>query len=324
VSRAYELVDCPVCDAATADVVATGEELRAEVEDLWLFHTRRIRGETPPQALTDRVVFSQEPALRLVRCTSCGSVYRNPCETERTVKELYEKEHLVYDVLRRLFDAQRRSYERQVKRLTRLAGRSGRGLEVGSYVGAFLAAARERGWNFEGIDVNACTNWFARSHGLRVQDGSVETVEGSRFDVVAFWNCFDQLPDPRSSARTARDLLAPGGILAVRVPNGNAYVALRAHMHGLAKPMVRALLAHNNLLGFPYLHGFTPRSLEWLLRGAGFDVIDVVGDTLVPMADGWTRRWAAWEERSLKLLLRLFARTDASPWIEMYARNRGD
>jgi hypothetical protein len=87
------------------------------------------------------------------------------------------------------------------------------------------------------------------------------------------------------------------------------------------------VLAHNNLLGFPYRHGFTTRSLARLLTDAGFGDVRFHGDVLVPVADHWTRLWARAEERVVKMLLRGAARSGRlggrySPWIEAYARAR--
>ena len=71
----------------------------------------------------------------------------------------------------------------------------GSGLEVGSYVGAFLDAARARGWRFEGVDVNEGASRFARAQGLTVTVGTIDEVPATRrFDAVAIWNCLDQFP----------------------------------------------------------------------------------------------------------------------------------
>jgi SAM-dependent methyltransferase len=226
-------------------------------------------------------------------------------------------------VLRALFETQRDAYAAQAQRLTEVAGRTGRGLEVGSYVGGFLAAAQSAGWRFEGLDVNATANRFARGLGFTVTESDLESYAGpGGFDAVAVWNCFDQLPDPRTGARRAHELLALGGLLAVRVPNGAFYARVRAHLAGPLGAAARVLLAHNNLLAFPYRFGFTVESLRRLLRATGFRVVRVYGDVLVPTADRWTRRWAALEERAVKGALRLLARAEPAmaPWLEVYAK----
>ena len=197
-----------------------------------------------------------------------------------------------------------------------MAGRAA-GLEVGSYAGAFLAAAREAQWQFEGLDVNPGANEFTRSLGFVAHDGDLECFRPARtFDAVTIWNTFDQLPDPRAAALAVARLLRPGGVIAVRVPNGECYARWRPRLSdGASRPFATALLAHNNLLTFPYRFGFSPTSLASLLRDVGFQVEQVVGDVLVSTTDEWTRRWARVEARVAKPLTRR-----SIPWFEIYAR----
>jgi hypothetical protein len=111
-------------------------------------------------------------------------------------------------------------------------------------------------------------------------------------------------------------------VLVVRVPNGEFYAALRRQaLRPVTGALARLALAHNNLLTFPYRYGFTIRSLTALLERVGFDVQRIEGDVLVPIADEWTRGWAAVEERVVKWSLGVAARRRArwAPWIEVYA-----
>ena len=322
-SVSYELARCAVCGSAEATEVASPEDMKSEVEALWAFHSRRLRPETPSAQLMDRVAFSQHAPLRVVRCSECGLVYRNPVERAQELASSYEDESPTTERMRALHETQRASYAAQADRLTRVFGRVGSGIEVGSYVGAFLASARDAGWRFSGVDVNACANAFTRSLGFAVHDGPIETLDPDRrADVVAIWNCLDQLADPTSAIRAARRHLAPGGMVAVRVPNGACYASMRPLLRTRLAPLAREWLAQNNLLGFPYRYGFTPSSLARLLARQGFEVEHVEGDVLVPIADRWTRPWARVEERALKGVLRLAARVsaDRAPWFEMYAR----
>jgi SAM-dependent methyltransferase len=323
---AYELARCAVCGSANARELASSENVRAEVEALWEFHSARLRPRTPPEQLMDRVAFSQHAPLRVVRCRECGLVYRNPVERATELTEAYTDSSPTTERMQALHDTQRASYAAQARRLAETFGRRGSGIEVGSYVGAFLAAAREHGWQFAGVDVNACANAFTRSRGFRVHDGTLESLDDERqVDVVAIWNCLDQLPDPMATLRAARDRLAPNGMLALRVPNGACYAALRPLLATSLAPLACEWLAQNNLLGFPYRFGFTPSSLALALGRLGFTVERVVGDVLVPTSDEWTRPWARVEERVVKRAGTLVARAHVrdrvlAPWIEVYAR----
>ena len=322
----YELARCAVCSEADARELASADDIRIEVEALWAFHSARLRPGTPTSQLMDRVAFSQHAPLRLVRCRACGLVYRNPVERATELDAAYADSSPTTERMRALHDTQRASYAAQARRLATVFGRKGSGLEVGSYVGAFLAAARERGWQFAGVDVNACANSFTRSLGFQAHDGTLESLDDDRkVDVVAIWNCLDQLPDPVATLRAARGRLSPGGMVAVRVPNGACYAAMRPLLTGALAPVAREWLAQNNLLGFPYRFGFTVPALDRVLTRLGFRVERVVGDVLVPIGDRWTRPWARLEERLVKGLGALAAKAPlrehvAAPWIEVYAR----
>jgi SAM-dependent methyltransferase len=322
----YELTTCAVCSSADATELVSADDAKVEIEQLWEYHQKRLKPDIPASHLMDRVAFSQRAPLRLVRCDDCGLVYRNPVERATELSEIYEDEGPDESVLRALHDTQRSAYDAQASRLTEVFGRRGTGIEVGSYVGAFLAAARDAGWQFSGVDVNAETNAFTRSLGFQVHDGTIESLDAERrADVVAIWNCLDQLADPASAVRAARTHLTTGGMLALRVPNGACYAAFEPLLRTPLAGVAREWLAQNNLLGFPYRYGFTPTALTRLVERNGMRVEHVVGDVLVPIADRWTKRWAALEEKLVKRVIAAGARISSgdkplAPWFEVYAR----
>lgn len=322
----YEPAHCIVCGHSDAREIADAEEMRTEVELLWEYHGKRLKPDTPPERLMDRVAFSEPPPLRLVQCAECGLLYRNPVERVEELTEIYARTAPTSDALRALHETQLPAVRAQARELRETLGRGGSGLEVGSYVGAFLEAARDEGLSVEGLDINPEVNAFSRSLGFVVHDGELSTFDPHRvFDAVAIWNTFDQLADPRGAVHAARELLPTGGILAVRVPNGDFYVRVRDRMingSGAARDSACGALAQNNLLTFPYRWGFTPRSISRLLEATGFEVDHFRGDVLVPIADEWTRAWARVEETLIKKpLAEAAARDEAdAPWFEVYAR----
>lgn len=312
----YEIAECPACGSTHAVTIRDHDQLRDEFEALWQFHLARLRAGVPVARLFDRAFFTQAPPLQLVECVMCGTLYRNPRERTNRIEQIYAEDVADEARLRVLHEAARSLAEKQVRTLTSVAGKAGRGLEVGSYAGSFLAVSAEHGWEFEGVDVNEPVNDFVRSLGFTVHHGSIQNVEDAdRYDAVVFWNVFDQLPDPRGALVDARRLLHPGGGVAIRVPNGAFYT--RVMRASLPRRLKYALLAWNNLLAFPYRHGFTPPSLTRLLEAHEFDVVHVRRDALVPIADAWTRPWAKLEERIVKGVTRA-----AAPWFEVYARAR--
>jgi SAM-dependent methyltransferase len=287
---------------------------------VWSFHSKRFKHPVPVTYLTDRVIFSQNPPLRLVQCRDCTHVYRNPRERPESVRRIYAEDALDETVLESLLENQRAAYGGQVGRLLRFDRGVRSGLEVGSYAGGFLAAARDAGLSFEGIDVSEGASAFAAKKGLQIHTCTLEDYTGgSGFDAVCIWNTFEQLPDVRSAALISRRLLRKDGVLVVRVPNASFYTRWRRRLQGPLAPFAERMLGYNNLFAFPYREGFTPLSMRRLLNGCGFTMRYVYGDTLAPLADEWTRGEAAVEERMTKGFQRLIERRWRAPWVEVYS-----
>lgn len=317
----YEFTECPICGSSDSVEIADRDAIRRERELLWEFHGSRLRDGVPTARLMDRVTFSQEPPLRLARCVRCDHIYRNPRERGEALSADYNDDDLDERVLHTLFETQRAAYAAQALRLTGAAGGKGHGIEVGSYAGGFLAAARDEGWTFDGVDIGARAAAFASRKGFNVTVGEITGVDAShQYDAVAIWNTFEQLYDSRAAVAAARRLLRDNGTFVVRVPNGGFYERWRRRLDGPMSALARRLLIHNNLLTFPYRQGFGARSLTRLLKQNEFEIVRVFGDTLVPIADQWTTVFGAAEERVIKRVERLVQHGWHAPWVEVYAR----
>jgi SAM-dependent methyltransferase len=313
----YEISGCPACHSQSFRGVADQGQIARELEALWQFHLRRTRVGAPVDQFFDRTIFSQQPPLHVVACTECGTVFRNPRERDFELVETYAAEAPSQRALDSLFVAQRAFYRPRAERLTALHGGAGTVLEVGSYIGAFLSAARAGGWQGVGLDVNTHASAYARARGCVIEETTLNAYQSeARFDAVVLWNCFDQLADPHETLQRAGALLRSDGLLAVRIPNGAFYERVRRLPGGLRCE----LLAWNNLASFPYRHGFTAQAIKRMLAAHDFQLVALQGDVLVSIAGPWTKRWAIWEERTLKVLLKRLLRGAGAPWLEVYAR----
>lgn len=162
---------------------------------------------------------------------------------------------------------------------------------------------------------------LSRRAGLQVVPETLEAFAARRdlppFDTIAIWNTFDQLPRPRAALEAALRVLRPAGLLLLRFPHGACFRRLSA-----AKPCPVRALAWNNLLGFPYLHGYGLRSLDALAGNFGMIRASVAGDTLGPVADERYVQWARLEERLVKAAQRRKWARDLSlaPWLDIQLR----
>ena len=100
-------------------------------------------------------------------------------------------------------------------------GRAPRYLDVGCSTGFVVEAARDKGWDAIGIDLNPSAIEYGRTRGLDLRTVALEDAgfaPGS-LDAVSLFDVLEHLLDPRRTLRVCADLLAPGGILFLYVPN---------------------------------------------------------------------------------------------------------
>lgn len=317
---------CIVCGESRRRVVCTAGEVRGQLEFVRAFHrrrlTRRARG-----ALADRADFRHDYCTDILACDRCGLVYRAVRPRADTAVAEYAGDRYGAERLQALFAAQLEHFRGRIGRVERRLGGAARPVvvEIGSFVGGFLTAAEEWGWRAIGLDPGEEVVAFCRARGLEVHRLVAEDapIAPESADCVAIWNTFDQLPDPRPTLLAARRWLRSGGLLIVRVPNGACFDhVMRLWPRLRWRAPLRAALTWNNLLGFPYLYGYAPPTLDALVAPAGCVPLGIDPDTLVRLADDSTAAWAAWEERLVKGLWRLaFLRAPhLAPWLDAYYR----
>jgi|SRR4029453_5772977 SAM-dependent methyltransferase len=324
---------CVVCGGAARELICSAAEVRAQRDYLRRFHRRRLRparGRRDAHALADRAEFTQDYVTEIVSCRDCGLLLREPRPPASAVLAAYREDEYGAQRLAALFEAQRETFRGKARQLQRhLTSPRPFVVEIGSFVGGFLAAAQELGWQAIGLDPGAEVDEFCRAKGLTVHRTVAERapIEPGSVDCVAIWNTFDQLPDPRPTLAAVRRWLRRDGVLVLRVPNGAAFrAAMRLHRALVIDAPLLPALAWNNLLGFPYLYGYAAAPLDRLLADFRFTRRAFQPDTLVRLADEETTAWGVWEERLLKALWRVAASFDAgiAPWFDAYYSRRRD
>jgi SAM-dependent methyltransferase len=100
--------------------------------------------------------------------------------------------------------------------------RSSRLLDVGSGTGALLHKLAADGFlSLTGVDP-----FIARSEsysdGVRIVKGQVEDLTGP-FDVIMFHHSLEHTDDPDRHLKVARALLAPGGVVVIRIPVADSW-----------------------------------------------------------------------------------------------------
>src|SRR5579872_407980 len=116
----------------------------------------------------------------------------------------------------------------------------GRWLEVGCGEGWLLAAAKAAGYRVRGLDFS--DDGLKRFHPELVADASfgdafenLETLieRGDRFDVVAMEHVLEHVLDPEALLQRLPRVIAPGGVVAITVPNDFSPLQLAARAAAL-------------------------------------------------------------------------------------------
>ena len=214
---------------------------------------------------------------RLVRCASCGLLYKDPLPAE-DVSRHYEEVYR-YDALSERIDQRRRELFRGFLAHVRPFG-SSRLLDVGCGSGEFLALAREHGWAADGIEVSPRGAALARGRGLAVHD-TPDDLPADHYDAVTLWNVVDFFLRPVEQMRALHRVLAPGGLVFVRTPNA-VFQAAAWHLSRIVvwPPPVARLVAEAHFFQ-PLVWG--PSTLRTLLLSAGFSDVRIWNS---PVSDG--------------------------------------
>jgi 2-polyprenyl-3-methyl-5-hydroxy-6-metoxy-1,4-benzoquinol methylase len=215
-------------------------------------------------------------SYHVVRCPSCGLLYRHPGIKPERLGELYAGKYsrfltgnyakkrvrryrLVMDAFSPLFDD----------------GAGRRLLDFGCGAGLFLELAHERGFDGWGVDLSqdAIDEARRRPGGSQTYYGAptdVPEIAAGGFDVVTMWSVLAHLTDPVEDLAMLRGLLKPDGMLLLLTVNANS-LELKAHGPGW------------NGFTKNHLKFFSPTTLPIAFRKAGFAAMlarPTYGDTL--------------------------------------------
>jgi 2-polyprenyl-3-methyl-5-hydroxy-6-metoxy-1,4-benzoquinol methylase len=187
------------------------------------------RRACPTCGSTEETLELEKDHMRIVRCGQCDLVFVNPTFDEAHYTSVYASQ-AYQDIVRDLginshdyrvtrFGAER--VRMMGEHLRAANGRAQRYLDVGCSTGFVVEAARDNGWEATGIDLNPSAIDFGRSRGLDLRTVALEDAGFAprTFDAVSLFDVLEHLLDPRRTLRACAELLAPGGILFLYVPN---------------------------------------------------------------------------------------------------------
>jgi 2-polyprenyl-3-methyl-5-hydroxy-6-metoxy-1,4-benzoquinol methylase len=146
-----------------------------------------------------------------------------------------------------------------------LPDRNARVLDVGCATGSLLAAFKRRGYTqLLGLDPSpVCARSAAELYGIEVRPQTITDLADSedRFDCVMLSSVLEHVHDARASIAQLADLLVPGGLLFIEVPDATRFA------EHLSAPYQQFSMEHINF--------FTPHTLVSLCATAGLELVAI-------------------------------------------------
>ena len=209
--------------------------------------------------------------FRHVKC-GCGFIYVNPTAKDKYrdifFKDIYQTwTGVLLTEEQEMLDSSKFSYGLRLIEFYY----PGKGLivDIGAGSGLFLLVAQDLGWKVSGVEFNKKAVEHIKSLGIEVIDRPLEDgfYQSNSVDVVAIWEVLEHINHPNEFVTQICNILKPGGILFVCVPNINALVTRILH----EKARTFGGSAHVNF--------FSIETLGKLLRNNGFNILD--SDTVI-------------------------------------------
>ena len=217
-------------------------------------------------------------------CKQCGCFFDNPRPTPEEIERFYSRP-VQYDEWLKEIPERDTLWKRRLQKIL-VHAKPGSLLDVGAGIGQFLHIARERFTEIAGTEVSEqAVEIAAKKFSVHLCQGRVETIDFGKkvFNNITLIHVLEHVHAPLELLERCGELLSPGGMLFIAVPNEIYSLPLQWR-----RVLIRIGLKKNRrvgLLGIPrivldgtlpeiHLSHFTPESLAIALADRGFTVVD--------------------------------------------------
>jgi 2-polyprenyl-3-methyl-5-hydroxy-6-metoxy-1,4-benzoquinol methylase len=208
------------------------------------------------------------PLYRFVRCSACSAMYADRIPDRNTLRRLYtsSEEEAAWSAVT-LADASARTADWHFLSWLEVNDwpiRGKRLLDAGCGAGQTLLAARGKGMEPSGIEINPVASQAVRDMGFEVHEVEIESfhlLSQTQYDVIVLNQVLEHLAEPSTVLSNLTSRLKPGGRLLFSSP----------HSDGLS--MRRFRDKHVHIFSFHHLQLFSVRSLEALADNAGLSLV---------------------------------------------------
>lgn len=217
----------------------------------------------------EHAFFLKKDSYSIVKCSSCGLIFREVLPTDRELFTLYSKgfftsigrlQYYIKDEYTNIFNARVRL--KMVQRYKKI----GTLLDIGCAFGTFLKVMQENNWEPWGSEISAYAANYAQRKKLHILTGDFLDVQFpvQFFHIITMWDYIEHVRSPYDNLIKSRKLLKKNGIVFISTPDiGSTFARILGKRWRLIKPK-------------QHLYYFNKKTLFMLLEKTGFSVIEVM------------------------------------------------
>ncbi len=208
---------------------------RANLHRAWAFEDARLScpwcgsPDLAPHLLTTDLLQLKPGVFRLDRCRQCGHVFQNPRLSAEGLQYYYRDfyDGMNFSKMQKGMRRKRATYRRRASALLPFTTTPVAWLDVGAAHGHFCKTARNvfPGTLFHGLDASASLaeavvqGHVDRAFQMELPALLNSPLRATGYDVISMFHVLEHVTDPRTYLECAMELLKPGGLMVIEVPN---------------------------------------------------------------------------------------------------------
>ena len=203
----------------------------------------------------------------IYRCPSCGLMFVYPRLSPEDLSAIYDAGYFMrgdkYALVEKTgIDPNFKNDLKKIETIHQYR-KNGRLLDIGCAKGGFLKAAKDKGFEVQGVEISDYAACYARDTlGVLVENCSLTEADfpADHFDVVTMWDVLEHLHNPGETLMEVNRILKKGGHIFITTGDaGSSWARLTGRFWQLLTPP-------------QHLFFFNKKSLEHILAANGFSV----------------------------------------------------
>lgn len=184
----------------------------------------RLNGESPPRCLlcnASATLYATLSGGSYFRCSGCQIYFLHPTPTLAEMRTYAESHYRagVYTEYTQARPLKMETFRRRMDLLKRFKN-NGTLLDLGCACGFMIEAAEAAGFEASGVEFSEeAIRAAAPAVRSKIRHGDINKMDAGRFDVITAFDILEHTQDPLASLKGWADLLRPGGLLMIAMPD---------------------------------------------------------------------------------------------------------